>query len=53
MFISCEELMVKSRSPMLPENARRVASAEFMVHKHCGSKFFKAMKHCTEACQKR
>jgi hypothetical protein len=37
---------------MLPEYAKRVASAEFMVHKCRGSKFYKAMKDCTEACQK-
>jgi hypothetical protein len=50
--ITCEKLMVKIRSPILPENAKRVASAEFMVHKRCGSKFYKAMEDCTEACQK-
>jgi hypothetical protein len=37
---------------MLPENAKRVASAEFMVHKCCETKFYKAMKDCTKACHK-
>jgi hypothetical protein len=52
MCTTCEELMVKIRSLMLPENVKRFASAEFMVYKHHGSKFYKAMKDCTEACQK-
>jgi hypothetical protein len=50
--INCEELMAKIKSPMLTEKAKRVANAEFMVHRHHRSTFYKAMKDYTEACQK-
>lgn len=46
----CEELKVKLRDPHLNDNAKRVASAELMIHKRRSNKFFKKIEEIKNIC---
>lgn len=47
----CEEINVRLKDPHLNENAKRVASAELIVHKRRASKFYSKIKEITEKSQ--
>lgn len=47
----CEELSIKLKNPHLNENAKKVTSAELIIHKRRASKFFSKAKEITEKCQ--
>lgn len=47
----CEELTMKIKSPTLNDVAKRVASAELLVHKRRASKFHAVMKQTERSCQ--
>lgn len=49
--ITCEELLVKIKSPSINESAKRIASAEFIIHRRRAKKFFSMMKETQEICK--
>lgn len=48
---TCEQLSVRMKSPSLNDNAKRVAGAEFIVHKRRAKKFTKKMEYCSNLCK--
>ncbi|XP_072399201.1 uncharacterized protein [Diabrotica undecimpunctata] len=48
--VTCEELNLKIKSPVLNENAKRVAVAELTVHKRKSKKFYASLKEVTTQC---
>lgn len=47
---TCEELAVKLKSHVLNDNAKRVASAELIIHKRRASKFYKKIENVRDLC---
>lgn len=45
---ACEELGTKIKSQTLNDNAKRVATAELLIHKRRACKFYKKIQHITE-----
>ena len=45
---TCEELLLKLKSPHLNDNAKRAAEPELLVHKRKSKKFYNALKHEAE-----
>ena len=50
---TCEDLNMKIKSPVLNENAKRVAAAELMVHKRRTKKFYNKLQEITQLCKER
>lgn len=49
--VTCEELQTKIKSPILNDNAKKVAVAELMVHKRKAKKFYQMVKSITQICK--
>lgn len=50
--VICEEKIIKLKS-CLNDNAKRVASAELLVHKNRSKKFYRALEHASQLCKER
>lgn len=48
--VTCGELNLKIKSTFLNENAKRVAVAELLVHKHMAKKCYTILREITEKC---
>lgn len=49
--ITCEELFVKIKSPILGPNAKKAADAELVVHKRRAKKFHNKIAAVKEICK--
>lgn len=47
---TCESLEVRLKSPSLNENAKRVATAELLIHKRRSKKFYHKLKEIKDIC---
>ena len=47
----CEQLMTRIRSPQINETAKKVASAQLIIHKKPSNKFYKSLSEAKEYCQ--
>lgn len=49
--VTCEELQTKIKSPVLNNNAKKVAVAELMDHKRKAKKLYQMIKSTTQICK--